>query len=130
LNLTAVESDEFATKYVGKNLDGIADVTAVNAQVHRWLETAVQGVGPQNADKWREATVILDPPRSGANTEVISSLADLGVSTIIYVACDPVALGRDAGLLAQVGYELVFLEAWDLFPHTHHMESIATFIRT
>jgi tRNA/tmRNA/rRNA uracil-C5-methylase (TrmA/RlmC/RlmD family) len=46
------------------------------------------------------------------------------------VACDPVALGRDAGLLAQVGYELVFLEAWDLFPHTHHMESIATFIRT
>jgi tRNA/tmRNA/rRNA uracil-C5-methylase (TrmA/RlmC/RlmD family) len=74
--------------------------------------------------------VILDPPRSGANAEVIGSLADLGVATIVYVACDPVALGRDAGLLAQVGYELVFLEAWDLFPHTHHMESIATFIRT
>jgi tRNA/tmRNA/rRNA uracil-C5-methylase (TrmA/RlmC/RlmD family) len=129
LNLTAVESDELATKYVGKNLDGIADVTAVSAQVHRWLETAVQGLGQDNADSWRQATVILDPPRSGANSEVISSLADLGVATIIYVACDPVALGRDAGLLAQVGYALVFLEAWDLFPHTHHMESIATFIR-
>jgi tRNA/tmRNA/rRNA uracil-C5-methylase (TrmA/RlmC/RlmD family) len=130
VNLTAVESDELATKYVGKNLDGIADVTAVSAQVHRWLESAVQGLGQNNADSWRQATVILDPPRSGANSEVISSLADLGVATIIYVACDPVALGRDAGLLAQVGYELVFLEAWDLFPHTHHMESIATFIRT
>jgi len=87
-------------------------------------------LGQNNAGSWRHATVILDPPRSGANSEVISSLADLGMATIIYVACDPVALGRDAALLVQVGYELVSLEAWNLFPHTHHMESIATFIRT
>jgi tRNA/tmRNA/rRNA uracil-C5-methylase (TrmA/RlmC/RlmD family) len=40
-----------------------------------------------------------------------------------------VALGRDTKLLAEVGYEMVFVEAWDLFPHTHHMETIATFIR-
>jgi tRNA/tmRNA/rRNA uracil-C5-methylase (TrmA/RlmC/RlmD family) len=45
------------------------------------------------------------------------------------VACDPVALGRDTGLLDTAGYDMVFVEAWDLFPHTHHMETIATFVR-
>jgi tRNA/tmRNA/rRNA uracil-C5-methylase (TrmA/RlmC/RlmD family) len=38
-------------------------------------------------------------------------------------------LGRDAKALIGFGYEMVFLEAWDLFPHTHHMETIATFIK-
>jgi tRNA/tmRNA/rRNA uracil-C5-methylase (TrmA/RlmC/RlmD family) len=130
LALTAVESDELAINYVAKNLEPIADVTPITAQVHRWLETALQGVTTSNASQWREATVILDPPRSGAKSEVIGSLAELGVSQIVYVACDPVALGRDAGLLAEAGYEMVFLEAWDLFPHTHHMESVATFVRS
>jgi tRNA/tmRNA/rRNA uracil-C5-methylase (TrmA/RlmC/RlmD family) len=129
LALTAVESDEQATNYVLRNLDQIADVTPVAAQVHRWLASAVAETTAEDAGRWRAATVILDPPRSGANAEVIASLSELGVAQIVYVACDPVALGRDTKLLAEAGYEMVFIEAWDLFPHTHHMETIATFIR-
>ncbi|MDA8909684.1 class I SAM-dependent RNA methyltransferase, partial [Pontimonas sp.] len=48
---------------------------------------------------------------------------------IVYVACDPVALARDASALMKSGYEMVFLESWDLFPHTHHMETVATFVK-
>ena len=129
LQLTAVESDDLAANYVLRNLDQIADVTPVTAQVHRWLESAVAATTAEDAGRWTAATVILDPPRSGANSEVIASLSELGVAQIIYVACDPVALGRDTKLLAEVGYEMVFVEAWDLFPHTHHMETSATFIR-
>jgi tRNA/tmRNA/rRNA uracil-C5-methylase (TrmA/RlmC/RlmD family) len=45
------------------------------------------------------------------------------------VACDPVALARDAALLAERGYELTDLRAFDLFPHTHHVECVARFVR-
>ncbi|TXK16230.1 class I SAM-dependent RNA methyltransferase, partial [Homoserinibacter sp. GY 40078] len=43
--------------------------------------------------------------------------------------CDPVALARDAGLLDGLGYELTGLRAFDLFPSTHHVEAVASFVR-
>ena len=72
---------------------------------------------------------MLDPPRSGAGGEVIASLVGLGPAQLIYVACDPVAFARDAGSLAEAGYELEHLQALDLFPHTHHVEAVARFVR-
>ena len=70
------------------------------------------------------ATVVLDPPRAGAGGEVIRDLVRLGPTQIVYVACDPVAFARDAGTLAAAGYELEALRAFDLFPHTHHVEAV------
>lgn len=128
--LTAVESDDLAINYVSRNLHGVADVDPVAARVDKWLSTAVATRTAGDSAAWKKATVILDPPRSGAKAEVISSLTALNVAQIVYVACDPVALGRDTALLAEAGYEPVFFEAWDLFPHTHHMETIATFVKT
>jgi len=129
LRLQAVESDEKALSYVSENLADVADVTPVAARVDHWLKNQVRNLQPGEKSAWSRATVILDPPRSGAKAEATSALAALGVGQIIYVACDPVALGRDAKALIGFGYEMVFLEAWDLFPHTHHMETIATFIK-
>jgi len=48
---------------------------------------------------------------------------------LIYVACDPVAFARDAGVLDGLGYELVRLRAFDLFPSTHHVEAVGAFVR-
>ncbi len=127
--LTAVESDDLAINYVSRNLNGVADVDPVAARVDRWLSNAVASRSAADSAGWEKATVILDPPRSGAKAEVINSLTALNVAQIVYVACDPVALGRDTALLAEAGYEPVFFEAWDLFPHTHHMETIATFVK-
>jgi tRNA/tmRNA/rRNA uracil-C5-methylase (TrmA/RlmC/RlmD family) len=75
------------------------------------------------------ATVVLDPPRSGAGKGVVDSLAALAPSQVVYVACDPVALARDLGLLQERGYQLTRLRAFDLFPHTHHVEAVATLVK-
>ena len=127
--LTAVESDDLAINYVHRNLESVADVEPVASRVDRWLSNAVASRNAQDSSAWEKATVLLDPPRSGAKAEVISSLTTLNVAQIVYVACDPVALGRDTALLVEASYEPVFFEAWDLFPHTHHMETIVTFVK-
>ncbi len=78
----------------------------------------------------RRGTVVLDPPRSGAGGDVTAQLAELAPANIVYVACDPVALARDTKSLLDTGYDLVELRAFDIFPHTHHFESLAVFRRS
>ncbi len=78
---------------------------------------------------FHDGVIVLDPPRSGAKAATIAAMVALEPGRIVYVACDPVALARDAALLAGHGYTLESADAWDLFPMTHHVETIATFIR-
>jgi tRNA/tmRNA/rRNA uracil-C5-methylase (TrmA/RlmC/RlmD family) len=130
LTLTGVESEESALPYLILNLEETTHLDAVADRVDRWLRREVAALDDTSSEAWSRASVILDPPRSGAKSEVISSLEKLRPAQIVYVACDPVALGRDTGLLNKAGYDMVFVEAWDLFPHTHHMETIATFVRS
>ena len=70
---------------------------------------------------------VLDPPRSGAGIKVLTALAALKPRRIAYVACDPAALARDTAYLQDLGYLLIGLRAFDLFPMTHHVECVATF---
>jgi len=128
ISLTAVESDERALSYVSRNLAGVAEVDPIAARVDRWISGKARDLAGEKAP-WSRATIILDPPRSGAKAEVTTALASLGAGQIVYVACDPVALARDASALMKSGYTMVFLESWDLFPHTDHMETIATFVK-
>lgn len=72
---------------------------------------------------------VIDPPRSGAGGATIAQLVALAPERIVYVACDPVALARDTGLLHEAGWELVEADSFDLFPMTHHVETLATFGR-
>ena len=77
----------------------------------------------------RPDVVVLDPPRQGAGREVIEAVAALGAERIVLVACDPAALARDLATLLRAGYELGSLSALDMFPHTHHFETIAVLDR-
>jgi tRNA/tmRNA/rRNA uracil-C5-methylase (TrmA/RlmC/RlmD family) len=72
--------------------------------------------------------VVLDPPRTGAGEDVVAQLARLAPGRIVYVACDPAALARDAATLAGAGYRLQRAVPLDLFPMTHHVEVVATFV--
>lgn len=72
--------------------------------------------------------IILDPPRDGAGKLVATQCASLTARSIIYVACDPAALARDTTYLRDAGYELDAMRAFDLFPMTHHIESVAHFV--
>ncbi|MDO5736332.1 MAG: class I SAM-dependent RNA methyltransferase [Propionibacteriaceae bacterium] len=69
--------------------------------------------------------VVLDPPRKGAGASVVKRIAALGPRGIAYVACDPSALARDLATFSTVGYHPVSIEAFDLFPMTHHVECVA-----
>jgi tRNA/tmRNA/rRNA uracil-C5-methylase (TrmA/RlmC/RlmD family) len=73
--------------------------------------------------------IILDPPREGAGKNVVESMVSLKPRTIVYVACDPAALARDSAYLESLGYQLAEIRAFDLFPMTQHIESVALFKR-
>ncbi|UNX53377.1 TRAM domain-containing protein [Georgenia sp. TF02-10] len=73
--------------------------------------------------------VVLDPPRAGAGAAVLAAVADLGPRTVVHVACDPAALARDLKAAREHGYVVTGLRAFDLFPHTHHFEVVATLRR-
>ncbi|ATB39615.1 SAM-dependent methyltransferase [Cystobacter fuscus] len=71
---------------------------------------------------------LVDPPRTGA-PGLAKWLTALGVKRVVYVACDPGALARDAAALAQAGYAPRALQVVDMFPQTHHVESVMSFER-
>ena len=73
--------------------------------------------------------IVLDPPREGAGKEVVVAMAVLKPRAIVYVACDPAALARDTTYLSEAGYEITKIRAFDLFPMTHHIETVALFSR-
>jgi tRNA/tmRNA/rRNA uracil-C5-methylase (TrmA/RlmC/RlmD family) len=119
--ITTVESDSRATGHAGENLSEWLGARAVTARVERYVaQLAASG------ERLRGATVILDPPRSGAGRPVVDALAALAPEQLVYVACDPMALARDVGFFAEHGYRLASIRAFDLFPNTHHLEAVAT----
>ena len=122
--ITTVESDSLATDHAAENLAEWLGASAVTSRVDRYLNQLAK-----SRTSLAGATVVLDPPRSGAGKAVVDQLAALDPSQLVYVACDPVALARDVGLLQQRGYRLARLRAFDLFPHTHHVEAVATLVR-
>lgn len=128
LKVTTVEADEGATDDAAENLAEIVGALALSARVDRHLASLLDAPA-QVRDRLRHGTVVLDPPRSGAGGDVTRQLAELSPASIVYVACDPVALARDAKSLRDAGYELTGLRAFDIFPHTHHFESLAVFER-
>lgn len=126
----SVEGNEIATDHAAENLAEWVGAQAVTGGVQQFLSQTLSRASASERDRFRAATVVLDPPRAGAGRAVVDLLADYAPAQIVYVACDPVALARDTGLLVERGYELVSLESFDLFPHTHHLESVAAFRRT
>ncbi|MEV4314684.1 TRAM domain-containing protein [Actinocrispum sp. NPDC049592] len=102
----------------------LADLPQIEVVPHR-VEDALNGPldGPD------PEVVVLDPPRKGAGHEVVDQIADRGPSRIIYVACDPAALGRDVARFATHSYRLELVRAFDAFPMTHHVEAVALLTR-
>ena len=68
--------------------------------------------------------LILDPPRTGAESRVIRGLLKLKPKRIVYVSCDPATLARDLRKIIAGGYLLDSLLAFDMFPQTHHVETV------
>jgi len=67
--------------------------------------------------------LLLDPPRSGA-LAIMNELLKIPVKRVLHVSCDPQTLARDVKILVNGGYELISSQPLDMFPQTHHCESI------
>ena len=68
--------------------------------------------------------VITDPPRAGMHEDVIKTLLVLEAPAIVYISCNPATQARDLALLNEK-YETLAIQPVDMFPHTHHIESVA-----
>ena len=111
-------------------VEGSKDATADaknNFAAHSNVEISTGDVAKIITRINRADLVILDPPREGAGKEVVQEIARISPRSIVYVACDPAALARDTAYLHENGFSLEKIRAFDLFPMTHHIESIALF---
>ena len=69
--------------------------------------------------------VLVDPPRAGLPKQVREKVRMSGAATLVYVSCDPATLARDLAVLTGGGYRIVSIEPLDMFPQSHHLESVA-----
>lgn len=116
----AVESSKQAIEDGEKSTHDLANLRFHQADVLKYLRSQTAGTFD---------TIILDPPRSGAANKVVEQLVRLNPRNLIYVACDPVALARDLKTLGAAGYKLQQIRAFDIFPHTHHFETVVALSR-
>ncbi|WP_319541966.1 23S rRNA (uracil(1939)-C(5))-methyltransferase RlmD [uncultured Pseudodesulfovibrio sp.] len=72
--------------------------------------------------------VVVDPPRSGMHENTAKALLKMAPPKIVAVSCDPTTLARDVKRLSDK-YEIKRARAVDMFPHTHHVETVALLVR-
>jgi tRNA/tmRNA/rRNA uracil-C5-methylase (TrmA/RlmC/RlmD family) len=86
--------------------------------------TAVENFDIPEAD-----FIFLDPPRAGTRKSIVERIGRQAREMICYLSCDPVTFSRDASRLIASGWRLATLDLIDLFPNTHHVETLASFER-
>ena len=95
-----------------------------------WNVKVVEAPVEQHIPRVAKANfTFLDPPRAGARQEVIATVAERTMERISYLSCDPVTFARDANRITASGWRLASLDLLDLFPNTHHVETLALFER-
>ena len=68
--------------------------------------------------------IITDPPRAGMHKDVVNMLLEASAPKIVYISCNPSTQARDISILSEK-YDLIKIQPVDMFPHTHHVESVA-----
>lgn len=100
------------------SLNGITNAhyvcdTAENA-MKNWLKEGIQ-----------PTAILVDPPRKGLTESFIKASAQTGADRIAYISCNVATMSRDIKLYQELGYELKKVQPVDLFPQTHHVETVA-----
>jgi len=73
---------------------------------------------------WIPDVFIVDPPRSGCDTQLLNAMISSKAKKIIYVSCNPQTLARDCDHLMKAGYKVSYIQPYDMFPQTAHVEAI------
>jgi 23S rRNA (uracil1939-C5)-methyltransferase len=122
--VSAVEANATATRFTKRNLRAanLENVEVVTLDVAQWLKQA-RPFEPLDF-------LLLDPPRVGCENAAIAGILALRPRRIAYVSCDPATLARDLKKLIADGYSLDSVAAFDMFPQTHHVETVARLTAT
>jgi 23S rRNA (uracil1939-C5)-methyltransferase len=118
--VVAVEGNAASTLYARRNLSdaGLSNARVETGAVGAWLAHNAERLGGVDF-------ILLDPPRAGTEPEAVRGILALRPRHISYVSCDPATLARDLLALTSAGYRLASVRAFDLFPQTHHVETVA-----
>lgn len=124
-SVTAVEEypKAVADAKVNIKMNGIKNIDLIKGDAKEVFKSMVS-----NDQKFD--VVIIDPPRKGSDKEAIDAVANLSNKYIIYVSCNPSTLARDLKLLQEKGFSPKHIQPVDMFPQTHHVESIVLLSKT
>lgn len=95
------------------------EVGASEDVIPRWKEQGIE------AD-----VIVVDPPRKGCDPRLLETILEMKPERVVYVSCNPSTLARDLRVLEDGGYRTVEITPVDMFPHTVHVESVATLVRS
>ena len=116
-HVTGVEDNDRAVEFAEKNAGAahLENIRFVRRSVRDFLHEQL----PEKID-----FLLLDPPRAGAENDTIRNILKIGATQISYVSCDPSILARDLRKFLEGGYRISSITALDLFPQTHHVETV------
>ncbi|MBA2525487.1 MAG: class I SAM-dependent RNA methyltransferase [Pyrinomonadaceae bacterium] len=123
--VVGVESNSTAARFAQLNLQNaqLESARIINARVGEWLNSP-------SLESEAVDFLLLDPPRAGAENSVIKGILTRRPRLISYVSCDPATLARDLKKLLAPGYSLDSVAAFDMFPQTHHVETVVRLTAT
>jgi len=116
----AIEESAAAKKDATVNMSGLSNIEFIQGKAEDELPRLSQV--PDAA--------ILDPPRVGCQRRFLEALVKLSPRRIAYVSCDPFTLARDLRILCDGGYRLHSVRPVDMFPHTYHVECVASLVHS
>jgi len=111
------QSTDLASKIIKGN--GIKNVEIHNMDAGMFFEKEINTKGR------KFDITLLDPPRKGCTEDSLNYALKLTKNKIIYVSCNPATLARDLKYLVEKGCKIEYIQPFDMFPHTYHIENVA-----
>lgn len=124
----SIEGAPGTSKDARRNLHEHRQALIAQGRVERTLRDELKRLAGGRGTRRLDA-VVLDPPRAGAGKRAVELIAAAEPAKIAYVSCDPASFARDTADLRRRGYELVAARVFDLYPNTHHLETVGHFAR-
>jgi 23S rRNA (uracil1939-C5)-methyltransferase len=126
-----IQPEAIAAAHANAELNDVHNIGFHAADVRPLLKFAPHPVldTDRSDDADRPAVVLVDPPRAGMARKALQRAAALGADRFVYVSCNPTTLAGNGAELRDLGYVLKRVAPVDMFPQTHHVETVALFER-
>lgn len=116
--VTAIESDPNAIRAARRNFHDSPNVEIIDGDVRQVA---------RNGEIPTVSVAVLDPPRAGAGAQVVRAILAKKPRRVVHVSCDPATFARDVATYYELGWQMKSLRAFDIYPLTHHVETLAVF---